>query len=478
MNILAITQSLFPRIDIIRALQDRERNSELGKFLIDDQLEHLKEHHQFKALKNEMKRGKRWSALKEYNNSALGFIKYYWEILKVISWVLQSSSYLQPYKQEYVLLKGLGFQQINPHFPADEIYNSIPIEVFQSQHRDDIFFILISQLPVQPTNGWVFKKDVFQSLLLTQKPHILRIFRFLFQAGFFGFLALFNSQIRKLLREIPSALLIMNFDPKSKFLSLVDTQGSFEKLDLIYYVDNEKSKVRSTMLHYSEGGMPFTKVQVQNSLFVHKYELAPIDSHIVWTSEYAEYFNSRTTKSNFKALGPQVLRSNTCQVGPSNSYLFRVAVFDETPSLMDEPYEHMREEAGLEFLEAVQHLHHYFNSQNQSRIVISLKQKRRNREFHSKAYLEKLENLSTNRVIDLLPWFTNPFEVVANSDAVLTVLGASPALIGRHLALPTAYGYFGSLELGQPLINYKIPILTRRDDLVHWIESLKTSQAQ
>lgn len=127
----------------------------------------------------------------------------------------------------------------------------------------------------------------------------------------------------------------------------------------------------------------------------------------------------------------------------------------------------------MKFLDAIQYLSLYFNSDNQKNISIVFKQKRRNLGFHSKHYLERLDNLNSIGVIELLPWHINPIELATNSDAFLTFLGASPALIGKHLKLPTAYGYFGALDLGDPIIDYQIPIVKNREELIDWVKRVK-----
>jgi len=468
MNIIEIAQSLVPQLQLVRAIEDRKRNSRLGLVLLNDQLDHLAEDHDFRKMKISIKDQQEQSGLLHYVSIFQAFMNFFWKILQVISWTIVTKRQ-ETSKQEFVILKGFGFQQLNPYFPPEEIVKSLPVEVLQTEKKENVDFILISPLKDSKSSGVFVTRDIFRALLFLEKPSIKYLFRFLVHANLLGFIALLKPEVRKFIIEIPSALLLANFEPKSKFLSLVDTQGSFENLDLLYYVTNNSLGIKSTMIHYSESGMPFTKTQLEANLFVQHYEFAPVNSHVVWTKEYADFFNSRSGNKNFLALGPQVFRSSKFTEGTKEPNLFRLAVFDETPSLHDEPYEHMREEAGLAFLDALQNLWESYPAAQPNRLEICFKQKRRNLGFHSRTYLMRLEALSTKGVIQLLPWHTNPFEMVSNSDSVLTVLGASPALIGRHLRRPTAYGYFGALELGQSLVNYDIPVIVNHKELIEWI---------
>jgi hypothetical protein len=168
-------------------------------------------------------------------------------------------------------------------------------------------------------------------------------------------------------------------------------------------------------------------------------------------------------------LGPQVFRSSNFIKKYREPYTFNLAVFDETPSILDESYEHMREDAGMRFLSAIESLCKNITLVKEKQFKITFKQKRRNLESHSKLYLEKLDSFCDDGVIELLPWFANPFEMICNSDSVLTVIGSSPALIARYLDVPAAYGYFGNQELGEPIVNYNIPVLQSENELVDWI---------
>jgi polysaccharide biosynthesis PFTS motif protein len=470
MEIVQVAQSLIPQLDLTRAINDRERNLDLSKFLANDQLDHLEPSHQFRVLKKSTKTQGQNFAPRNLVSSILTFFKYFTKNFSVFLWVFRVRKKLKESpKQETVIIKGLGFQHLNSHFSIDEIVDSIPHQVLQTEEKEECVFTLISLFSVPTSHRALTTNNIFQALLMSQKPSVSGLLRYIYQVNIFGLLALVNSKIRKMLGEIPSALLLSNFETKTKYLSLIDTQGSFENLDLMYYIKNLPKHIKSTMIHYSEGGMPFTKNQLVKSPFVRNYELAPVNRHIVWTAEYSEFYNSKTLRKNFMPLGPQIFRSSSFTKKYREPFTFNLAVFDETPSLLDESYEHMREDAGIRFLLAIESLSKNIILEKEKQLKITFKQKRRNLESHSKLYLEKLDILCDDGVIELLPWFANPFEMIGNSDSVLTVIGSSPALIAQYLDVPTAYGYFGNQELGEPIVNYNIPVLRSDNELVDWV---------
>jgi hypothetical protein len=470
MDMIQAVQSFIPQLDLTRAINDRERNLDLSKFLANDQLDHLERTHQFRLLKNSTNTHSQKIARRKLVYIILTFSKYLGNNFSVFLWVFRiRKKHKETPKQETVIIKGLGFQHLNSHISIDEIVDSIPLQVLQTGEREECAFTIISPYRVSTSTRALTASNSLQALLMSQKPSVSGLLRYFYQGTIFGLFALVNSKIRKMLVEIPSVLLLSIFETKTKYLSLIDTQGSFENLDLMYYIKNQPKHIKSTMIHYSEGGMPFTKNQLVKSPFVRKYELAPVNRHIVWTTEYSEFYNSRTSRKNFTPLGPQVFRSSNFSRESRNHRTFNLAVFDETPSLLDESYEHMREDAGIRFLLAIESLSKKIILEKEKQLKITFKQKRRNLESHSELYLEKLDTLYHDGVIELLPWFANPFEMIRNSDSVLTVLGSSPALIARYLDVPTAYGYFGNKELGNPIVNYNIPKLRSDIELVDWV---------
>lgn len=470
--LLQLAKFLVPQLQLDHAIEDRKRNAVLSNMLLNDELKHLPDNHEFRIQKRLIRKQQQKFLLYNYLHSIGKIAKYCWSILQVILWTLMNN-HPNLLKKEIVIIKGLGYQQVNPHFSHEEIIDSIPIDALQNEDKQDVDFILISSFAECRSSKFIASENIFQTLLLIEKPSFNGLIRFLLQANLLGILALLNSDIRKFILEIPSALLLANFKPHVEFLTFIDTQSSFVNLDLFYYVSNNSLKIKSVMIHYSEGGMPFTRMQLEKSLFIYTYELAPVTTHVVWTDEYAQFFNLRGRNKNFIALGPQVFRSSySYRNGLQVRDEFQLAVFDETPSLHDEPYNHLREEAGLAFLDAIEILWDDCHAKLGLNLEICFKQKRRNLEIHSKRYLKKLDTLIANRTIRLVPWHENPLEMIGRSDSVLTVLGSSPALMGRHLQRPTAYGYFGGLELGDPLINYGIPIILNYGDLIKWIHQL------
>ena len=472
MNGLQIAQKLIPKINFTKAIQDERLNCDYQNlFYMYDYL-HLPAGHDFHDYKMNANENKSQSRFELFRSSVQGLFIFQLKILRVFLWT--AKNVLVPPKEtnhEAIIIKGLGYQQLNPNIPFEEVFESIPSVVFHSLNREAVKPILIYNGELQLPEHVSQVKSVLFALLISLKPNAVSFFKFIVQAQTLFTLALFSDTIRKLQNEIPEALLFTNFQTQFKHLSILDTQGSFLNLDLFYYASNRDNNVRTFLVHYSEGGMPLLSSQDFFNEVIPSYERAEVDTQIVWTKEFADFYNSRSSNPNFIDLGPQVFRERVMEKKREISDETVLAIFDETPSFHDEFYTHTREEAGLKFLAAIESLSKEFNTKNGKKLTICLKQKRRNLKFHSRQYLEKLEEMNSKGLIKLLPWHTNPYQMITSSDLVLSVLGSSPALIGRYLSRPTAYGYFGDEPIAPPIIDYGIPVLRNASQLLIWINN-------
>ena len=472
MNGLRNAQILVPNIDFIKCSADRKLARDHINLVTKPDCRHLPSGHDFLNHQRKIERKNQQSQSRTLITSIISLFKFEFKVINVGIWILKNSISTQPKnKIEATLIKGLGFQHLNSNVQFEEVFESIPSEIFSLKNRTDIHPILVHDSALDLPESVSSAKSVYTALLMILTPVISKFSKFLVQAQLIFILALFDSSLRKLLNEIPEALLLINFKTKFEYFSIIDTQGSFANLDLLYYSSHLPSDIRTTIIHYSESGMPIMANQECINEIIPSYERAPVTTQIVWTKEFAEFYNARGPKKNFIALGPQVFREKKVVPSQEKSDGIVLGIFDETPIFSDEFYYHLREEAGIKFLFAIEQIRKEFNSNNNKKLTIYFKQKRRNLELHSRTYLELLKNMTTQRLITILPWDTNPYLMVSNSDLVLTVLGSSPALIGRHLQRPTAYGYFGDGNILQPIIDYKIPVLRNTNQLSVWLNS-------
>jgi hypothetical protein len=470
MDRLKFAQLLIPKIDFMGALNDKALGSNFGNLVSKMSFSHLRLDHDFVTHKRKAEKVKDQTLPSKFKSHVVKYLKYELKVFTVLYWIIKSR--VNPdsaSKNEAVILKGLGFQQINPYVSFREIFDSIPSKVFQSRSHNKIYPVLINNIDFDLSASGVSSKSLIQAFLLVLKPNRRRFWIFVFQSQIIAILAAFDSKLINLLDEIPEALLLVNFESCFEHISIIDTQGSFLDLDLFYFVSKKTSCIRTTLIHYSESGMPFVTTQEFYDGIIPSYERARVDTQIVWTQEFADHYINRGARSSFIALGPQVFRERMVVTREKKTNELTLAVFDETPSYHDEFYVHLREEAGLNFLSAISELRENFRSINELKLTILFKQKRRNLELHSQTYLKRLEFMHSQGIINLLPWHTNPYLMISKTDLTLSVLGSSPALIARWLAVPTAYGYFGEGELIQPIIDYGIPILRNSSELSNWI---------
>ena len=472
MNGLQIAQKLIPKINFEKAIQDRRLNRDFQNlFSMCDYL-HLPADHDFHGYKMTADANKSRSRLELFRDSVHSLFIFQLKIMRVFLWTAKNAI-VPPTEthKEAIIIKGLGYQQFNPNIPFEEVFESIPSMVFHSVNREAVKPILVHNGELEIPEQASQVKSVLFALLISLKPNVLSFLKFFVQSQTLFIIAILSEKMRKLENGIPEALLFTNFQTRFKHFSILDTQGSFPNLDLFYYASNRNNNVQTYLVHYSESGMPLLSSQDFFNEVIPHYERAEVDTHIVWTKEFADFYNSRSSTANFIALGPQVFRERIVEKKRDMSDEIVLAIFDETPSFHDEFYIHIREEAGLNFLAAIESLSNEFNAKNGKKLTIHLKQKRRNLKFHSRQYLEKLEEMNSIGLIKLLPWHTNPYQMISSSDLVLSVLGSSPALIGRYLNRPTVYGYFGDGQIAPPIIDYGIPVLRNTSQLSIWINN-------
>jgi len=474
---IRLLQQLLFDVDFREVLANREKSRDLNRLLLSKHTNHLHESHQFNKLNREYRKNF-WKEIIILPYSFLRIlISYELKIFRFIKWSVSLSPKDSSKEREYAVIRGLGYQQLNEFIPREEIIDSLPNWIFYSESKEKIqFFIEGSETGPTNKNGSV-QKNLFSILtyvFTSRSRNILPLLKVLVTSQLIVILSVTNSKIRSVIEEIPELFILLNADISAKQLLIIDTQGSFEHLPIFHYLGTERKNFRNIMIHYSEGGMPYTDSQRFLDGLIPGYERAPVDMHIVWTQEFADFYNGRGERENFRPAGPQIFRKTHQHKLPTPPQPQGfVIVFDETPSYIDEAFEHTQEAAGLSFLDVLALTISDLRDFQSDPPLILLKQKRRNLITHSKSYLDKLEALEESGFLKLVPWHSNPFILIPQSIGVLATLGSSPALIGRHLGVPTAYGYFGEKVISQPIIDYGFRVIRNNLELASWIQSLR-----
>jgi len=466
--VLKILEKSLTQIKWREYFKIRDRDTEVQDVLYSDLYKHLDSNHQFRNFIKQNNKSFYKRLLSPILLNVKIIFQYQLKFIIVVVWMFRKR---KEKVNQFCIIEGLGYQHINQFIPFSEIIESLPKKHLGINEKSKLSFMIISSTHISTLNI-KNKKNIFIALLNSQTPQKMSLKNLikllaLFQALFF--MMLIKNSLLPILNDIPELILTkFSENPKNKTI-LICTQGNFNSNSLIYYLRPDNGLFSTFMIHYSEGGLPFTSTQKNLNTLLPRFENAPVSTHIVWTPEYAHFYNQRSTNKNFMACGPQIFRANNkSQVVTRDSKRINIIIFDETPSYYDEIYEHLQEDAGIDFLDAIK-----FASDETKNLNFIFKQKRRNLAAHSRNYLMKLEMLSLNSSIKLLHWHSNPYDLIRSSNGVLTVLGSSPALIGRYLKIPTRYGYFGNKELTKPLVDYKIPVITKKEDLVTWALSLK-----
>jgi polysaccharide biosynthesis PFTS motif protein len=473
---LRLLQRLILDVDFREVLINREKSKEFNKQLWGNHTDHLQESHQFNILRKKLREKKKRKFVSFPYNFLRALVSYEIKMYRCFKWSLSTPTKVSTNHKEYAVIRGIGYQHLNEFIPIEEIIDSLPKWIFCSESKDKVqFFIEGKQVSSKEKKGSseISLFSILTKILNSRSRNFLHSLKLFTTSQLIVGLAMADSKIRSLIQEIPELLIFLNADITEEQLLIIDTQGSFEQLPLFHYILTEHKNFRNVMVHYSEGGMPYTDTQPFRDKLIPEYEKIPVDIHVVWSQEFADFYNSRGERGNFRAAGPQIFRQ-TNEINLSTPWQSQAVfvVFDETPSYLDEAYEHFQEFAGLSFLDtlemAISDLKDYCSEQP----LILLKQKRRNLVTHSKSYLKKLETLEKSGILTLVPWHANPYTLISQSVGVLTSLGSSPALIARHLGVPVVYGYFGEKVISRPIVDYGFEVLRNKSELSTWMRSL------
>jgi polysaccharide biosynthesis PFTS motif protein len=216
---------------------------------------------------------------------------------------------------------------------------------------------------------------------------------------------------------------------------VITTQTHFLVQPLIFRLDISREK--RIMIWYSANSLPI-KYKDKNQLVLgfsnDFYNNIQVDEHWVWNKSNAAYIGKLTSKKT-------VIKGAMLFYGPSleqnTSVKVDVLIFDVTPpSSMPENIiynERYVSDFITEIIQTVEELKGY------PPLKIGLKPKRETANFHSKIYLEILEQyFSSGRITKIDPK-ENIYDLILNAKVVLSFPFTSPVLIAKELGVACAF---------------------------------------
>ena len=176
------------------------------------------------------------------------------------------------------------------------------------------------------------------------------------------------------------------------------------------------------------------------------YDYIQVDTHWVWTQDYADYLVSLGISSEVNVVGPIVwhLPAKGSHRKKKNPNEFVVSVFDVTP--VNKEYAEAIGLYGnyysldnmLGFFKAIEKLKLEFEESN-IKVRVLLKHKRYFNPKHANEYITYVNAAVDNGVVELVDSQTNLYSLILASDVVLSVPYSSPVYIADYLSVPAIF---------------------------------------
>ena len=218
---------------------------------------------------------------------------------------------------------------------------------------------------------------------------------------------------------------------------------------------------KSTMLWYSTNIEIITKKDETPSYPWNIKELNYyLTEHLVWNEDQKQ-FMERLGFKNVKAVGPILFETNQQR----NQTVDDLAIiyYDVAPLKAATRY-HNFEVCKLTIEEIVQATEE-INAQFGTRILVTLKPKRRYHPGLDERYLDLLKYLSKHKRIKLLSYGVNLFDSMSGNVVVLGTPYTSPVVLANTLKIPSAFFAVDCDNWDIPINKNGIMILKSREDL-------------
>jgi polysaccharide biosynthesis PFTS motif protein len=258
-----------------------------------------------------------------------------------------------------------------------------------------------------------------------------------------------------------------NFDFK-----LITTQSHLFMRPLIFYRESEFEK---SMMWYSSNSYPIVKIKDEFEDYEStQFETAEIDVHYVWSEAHSNFIKKRNKrKVSTKVVGSIIFQPIRKAVDRKlNKNRIQITYFDVTPTRI---WYHQNgfysEENLVSILLSIIKVIREVEVQTSTQITLNLKPKRKFKKgHHSDRYKELVDSLVSSQEIEILQSNVDLYNLVNESDIVLSVPFSSPCLIAHEMGVPNAY-YSCNPEFTLECPEKEINLLLSEGDLKKFIVS-------
>lgn len=260
-------------------------------------------------------------------------------------------------------------------------------------------------------------------------------------------------------------LVILNFFSNLSLFSTISTLGKNPKS---FTVNKRLRRYNVYLIHYAQNTLP---VDLDINCLEHQIPEyltdSNIDTHFVWSKEYADILRLKESETKFEIVGPILFQINRLSQ-PSLVKKKSIVIFDVTISKFKEHQNFYTEELGFYFLDDIIKTanSHFFNE----RYYLYLKPKRPYEDkFHSKKYIDKIFEYADKKVLTLYKPELDVFELLKDATLSISIPFTTAAVLSREMKVPSVFYYpFINNNLTN-IYEQSIPLLIGKTQLKNYL---------
>ncbi len=219
---------------------------------------------------------------------------------------------------------------------------------------------------------------------------------------------------------------------------------------------------------YSANNIPFEFKDGSKTFFDSTIYIQPnINGNYVWSSEQID-FVSEVTEQKCEALGSilfYVMEPPLIQLKNDN---FVITIFDVTPYSKANMSDFYTFDLCSRFLLKILKVVNEIEKELGVRVQIQVKSKRQRSSNHDPRYFDLLDSLARCSSITLLSENVNLYNLVYESDLVVSIPFTSPAFVAKELDIPSCYFLEGN-DFHLPDLRDGVPVLTSVNSLSEFL---------
>jgi polysaccharide biosynthesis PFTS motif protein len=311
-----------------------------------------------------------------------------------------------------------------------------------------------------------FKKNLANYIISNEKNSFRKV-KLVFLASVhsihFSVSSIKTKNLKYIINEIFEIALFLFSEARESLNELILTNNSFFNYPAISYIPKSQRNFSVVMLHYSENAFDWTKIPSQQELSWVSF--AKADFHKVWTPEYAKYLINLNIYGKVESCGSIIFRPKI-RAKSNLKDVIRIAVFDVTPSIIDDEFGPYSRDSGIAFLECIYSFYQAAKENYSHNIELVFKPKRRDIPEHFSSYLNLREKLFNLKGVRGAKWSENIYEIIASSNFVICMVGTSPAIVAKELKIPVVYLHVGTATIFQPPVENGIKVISSLEELM------------